>query len=79
MGTTQSCSSVRDRFGVEWVTVTEATRQVYRSRRTIERWIVAGLPTQTIRGIRYVPIPALFDRLRAILTAEPESKTRRER
>jgi len=69
---------MRDQHGVEWFTLTEAAREVERSRRTIIRWTRTGLKSQLVQGTRYVPEPALFDRLRAILTAEPETKTRHE-
>lgn len=73
MGITRSCLSVR-----EWLTIAEAAREVRRSRRTVERWLVDGLPCVRVLGVRYVHRDVLFARLRAILVAEPEVKTRRE-
>lgn len=79
MGITRNCFRVRDGHGVEWVTMSEAAREVERSRRTIIRWTRTGLESQLVLGVRYIPVPALFERLRMILIAEPETRTRRER
>ena len=62
----------------DWLTIAEAARAVRRSRRTVERWLDTGLPSQRVRGIRYIRTDDLFARLRLILMTEPEVKTRRE-
>lgn len=79
MVTTRSYSRVRDSAGMEWFTIAEAAREVERSRRTVERWLDKGLPSQRVRGARYVRAIDLFARLRLILMTEPEVKTRHER
>ena len=70
---------MRDSAGNPWYTIAEAAKQVKRSRRTIERWLDAGLPHQRVRGTRYIREADLFARLRLILLTEPEVKTRREK
>ena len=62
----------------DWLTVAEAAREVGRSRRTVERWLDRGLPSQRVRGVRYIRSSDLFARLRLILMTEPETKTRHE-
>lgn len=69
---------MRDSAGDDWHTIAEAAKRVRRSRRTIERWLDAGLPHQRVRGTRYIRDADLFARLRLILLTEPEVKTRRE-
>jgi excisionase family DNA binding protein len=69
---------MRDSSGDDWYTIAEAARAVKRSRRTVERWLQTGLPTQRVRGTRYILSKDLFARLRLILMTEPEVKTRRE-
>lgn len=68
-----------DSSGEVWLTIAEASRSVKRSRRTVERWLVMGLPYQRVRGTRYITESDLFARLRLILLTEPETKTRREK
>jgi excisionase family DNA binding protein len=65
-----------DRSGVRWLTVREAATETGMSRPTIMAWISAGLPSQMIRGRRWVPEPELFSRLRASLSENPRVKTR---
>lgn len=69
---------MRDSSGDDWLTVGEAALAVRRSKRTVQRWLNSGLASQTVRGVRYIRGDDLFSRLRAILLAEPEVKTRHE-
>lgn len=66
---------MRDAQGIRWLTVREAVTETGMSRPTIMAWIADGLPSQMIRGKRYVPEPELFARLRRSL-AEPRVMTR---
>lgn len=70
---------MRDSAGENWLTIAEAVKSVRRSRRTIERWLATGLPSQRVRGTRYMRETDLFARLRLILMTEPETKTRHEK
>lgn len=70
---------MKDSTGVEWYTIAQAALAVDRKRRTIERWLDNGMPSQRVRGVRYISERDLFARLRLILATEPEVKTRHER
>ena len=59
-----------------YLTVTAAAARVERSRRQVERWIVAGLPVHWVGNIRYVAEDDLLRALRRHILANP---TRRDR
>lgn len=71
-----SCSVVRDKDGVRWLTIKEAMAETEMSRRTIHTWLSDGLRSQMVRGKRWIPEPDLFARLRASLTENPRVLTR---
>lgn len=82
MGITRSCSSVlnfdsiRDQFGVEWMTVRGAVEATGMSESTVKAWVRAGdIPKQTVRGVVYLSAPRVYQRLRESLE-NPRVKTR---
>lgn len=66
---------MRDSQGVRWLSIREATAETGMARSTIMGWVANGLPSQLVRGKRYVREPELFATFRASLGV-PRIKTR---
>jgi len=75
-GSTDGRSVMRDNNGIRWLTVKEAVSETGMSLRTVREWIAGGLPTQLVRGRRWLREPELFAKLRASLSENQRVKTR---
>lgn len=59
---------MRDSQGERWLTITQAISETGMSRTTIKGWLNDGVPSQLIRGRRWIPETQLFARLRLSLS-----------
>jgi hypothetical protein len=63
---------------VTYLTVAAAAERVKRTKRTIERWIAAGLETEMLGGVHYIDEEALLAELRRRILANPKRSRRAE-
>jgi hypothetical protein len=56
---------------LKYLTVVAAAERVKRDRRTVERWIAAGLATTKVNGVHYIAEETLLEYFRARLLANP--------